>query len=365
MAHAHYNLGVLLQQQRDLAGASRAFDAALVHQPRFPEALNNLGNVLMALREFVRAEKCYREAIAINEKFFYAHHGLGVLLIESNRRGEALISLRAALKHNPANLDVWLELAECERQTGDLAAAKKSVDAVLAQNPQHSVAKFRRALYAGETIDAVPPEFVTRMYQNMSATFDEHLVKRLGYRMPAHIKSALQPWLGQFSSTHNKLPHVIDLGCGTGLFGVEIRPSAAQLIGVDLSGAMLDAARARGIYDELIERDATSFLSGFSGTTDLIAAADVLIYVGGLSGLFAQVTARLSTGGAFAFSIETPDDLIDGFRIGATGRFAHSAQYIEQLAVMNSLRVMVREKKVIRSEDAQPVNGYLFVLQKN
>jgi predicted TPR repeat methyltransferase len=364
MAHVHYNLGVLLQQKRDLAGASRAFEAALVHQPHFPEALNNLGNVLMALREFPRAEKCYRDAIAINEKFFFAHHGLGVLLIEANRFDEALKSLRAAVQHNPSYLDGWLELAECQRQLGDLDAAKNSADAALALDPQHSVARYRRDLYAGAQPETMPPELVTRMYASMSATFDEHLIKRLGYRTPAHIKSAIEPWLNQFASTHDKKPRVIDLGCGTGLFGVEIRPLAAQLIGVDLSNAMLDAARARGIYDELVESDATSFLSGFTGTADLITAADVLIYVGGLGPLFTQVSARLSTGGAFAFSIETPDDLMESFRIEASGRFAHSTQYIEQLAAMNSLSVIAREKKVLRSEDAQPVHGYLFVLGK-
>jgi predicted TPR repeat methyltransferase len=365
MAHAHYNLGVLLQQKRDLAGACRAFEAALVHQPRFLEALNNLGNVLTALREFPRAEKCYRDAIAINENFFFAHHGLGVLLIEINRRGEALISLRTALKHNPANLDVWLELAECERQTGDLDAAQKSVDAVLTQNPHHTVANFRRALYAGEQVESIPPEFVTRMYANMSATFDEHLVNRLGYRTPALIKTALEPWLAQFVTTHATNPRVIDLGCGTGLFGVQIRASAAHLIGVDLSIDMLDAARARGIYDELIESDVTSFLNECRDSIDLIAATDVLIYVGGLEPLFTAAATRLATGGAFAFSIETPADLVDGFRIQTTGRFAHSTRYVETLAATYSLRVIAREQTVIRSEDAHPVTGYLYVLHKN
>ena len=89
MARAHYNLGVLLQQKRDQAGTCRAFEAALMHQPRFPEALNNLGTMLMALREFPRAEKYYRDAIAINENFFYAHHGLGRLLVEGNWQNEA------------------------------------------------------------------------------------------------------------------------------------------------------------------------------------------------------------------------------------------------------------------------------------
>ena len=47
---AHYNLGVLLQQQREFPAARRAFEAALVHQPHFPEALNNLGNVMIDAR---------------------------------------------------------------------------------------------------------------------------------------------------------------------------------------------------------------------------------------------------------------------------------------------------------------------------
>ena len=89
MAHAHYNLGVLLQQKRDLPGACRAFEAALMVQPRFPKALNNLGNMLMALREIPHSDKCYRDVIAINEKFFYAHHGLGRLLVDANWQNEA------------------------------------------------------------------------------------------------------------------------------------------------------------------------------------------------------------------------------------------------------------------------------------
>ncbi len=363
MAHAHYNLGVLLQQKHDLSAACRAFEAALMVQPRFPEALNNLGNMLMALREFPRAEKFFRDAIAINEKFFYAHHGLGLLLVEANRHREALHHLHTAAQLNPANLDGWLELAECQRHLGDLEAAKKSIDAVLAQDPQHSVARYRRDWYDGVQPDTMPPELITRLYEKMSGTFDEHLVERLGYRLPAQIKTALTPWLTEFESQQHKKPRVIDLGCGTGLFGIEIRPLAGELIGVDLSGAMLDAARARGIYDALTASDATSFLSGFNGTADLITAADVLIYVGGLGPLFTQVAARLAIGGRFAFSVETPDHLIDGFRIEATGRFAHSAAYIEQLAATNSLRAVTREKTVIRSEYAQPVHGYLFIVE--
>ena len=42
---AHYNLGILLQHKRNWIGARRAFEAAIAHQPQFPEALVNLGIV--------------------------------------------------------------------------------------------------------------------------------------------------------------------------------------------------------------------------------------------------------------------------------------------------------------------------------
>ena len=41
-----------------------------------------------------------------------------------------------------------------------------------------------------------------------------------------------------------------------------------------------------------------------------------------------------------------------------------SSAHVGQLAATNSLRVMAREKKILRSEYAQPVHGYLFIVEK-
>ena len=360
LPRGHYNLGILLQQKREHAAACRAFEAALIHQPQFPEALNNLANTLSAMGEFARAEKCYRDAIALRQAFFQAHQGLGVLLVKCHRRREALTSFSAAVQHNPDFLDGWLELAECQMQLGDSRAALVSVDAVLAHDANHSIARYRRALYSGEQLDAMPTELVTKLYAGMAATFDEHLVARLGYQTPLHLKAALAPWLDACATR----PRVIDLGCGTGLFGVQIRPWAAHLIGVDLSAEMLDAARARGLYDALSEGDLVPFLNAQAETCDLIAATDVLIYLGNLTPLFAAVAKRLDVGGAFAFSTEAPDDLHDGICLQGNGRFAHSRRYITDLAELHGLQVLYCEPTVIRSENAVAVKGWLVVLGK-
>lgn len=362
---AHYNLGVLLQQKREFPAARRAFEAALVHQPRFPEALNNLGNVLIACQDLPGAEQCYRQALTLHAEFSYAHHGLGLLMMRQMRHAEALPSLHAAVRYDPAFLDGWLDLAECQAQAGDVDAAKTSVAAVLARDPQHPVARFRRAMYAGEQPpEFTPPELVERLYAGMAATFDEHLLKHLGYQTPALLAETVKPWLAKFEAAHARKPFVVDLGCGTGLFGMQIRSVCERLVGVDLSGAMLETARSRGVYDELVTCDVVAYLNANQEAIDLIAASDVLIYIGNLLPMFAAVTARLTAGGAFVFSTETPDELAEGLCLQPNGRYAHSVRYIEQQAAENGLRVIGSESTVIRTENAAAVKGFLFVIEK-
>ena len=363
---AHYNLGVLLQKKREFPAARRAFEAALVHQSRFPEALNNLGNVLIECHDLPGAEHCYRQAIALRAGFSCAHHGLGLLMMRHMRHTEALPSLQAAVRHDPAFLDGWLDLAECQAQAGDVDAAKASVAAVLARDPQHAVARFRRAMYSGEQPpESTPPELVERLYAGMAATFDEHLLKNLGYRTPTLLAEAVQPWLTKFEAAHARKPSVVDLGCGTGLFGVQIRSVCERLVGVDLSGAMLETARSRGVYDELVTSDLISYLKANEDSIDLVAASDVLIYVGNLQPLFAAVAARLSVSGVFVFSTETPDDLVDGLCLQPNGRYAHSVRYVEKLTAETGLRVIGVEPSVIRTENAAAVKGFLCIIEKS
>ena len=98
---------------------------------------------------------------------------------------------------------------------------------------------------------------------------------------------------------------------------------------------------------------------------DLVVATDVLIYVGTLEVLFAQIAARLSAAGIFAFSTESPPDLTEDYRLEKSGRFSHHHRYIYRLAELNSLAIIKRIDTVLRTEGATPLSGYVFILQKS
>ena len=118
-----------------------------------------------------------------------------------------------------------------------------------------------------------------------------------------------------------------------------------HLAGVDLSAAMIAKARERGLYDRLVVGDAAAMLDREApGISDLIVAADALVYVGDLAPLFAAVARALAPDGLFAFSVETCDG--DGFKLEPTMRFAHSRSYVETTAREVGLRAAPRSLRL-------------------
>ena len=59
----------------------------------------------------------------------------------------------------------------------------------------------------------------------------------------------------------NKFEKVIDLGCGTGLTGIELRDISNNLTGIDISSNMVAKTRELDVYDCLIEGDVVDILS--------------------------------------------------------------------------------------------------------
>lgn len=248
----------------------------------------------------------------------------------------------------------------------DAAAAWREV---LALDPaDHGGAAVRlAALGAAPPPDRAPPAYVETLFDQHAEAFDEILVGRLGYDVPAALAAMLTARLGGRTGLST-----LDLGCGTGLMGLALGEIAGELTGVDLSEGMLAMADEREIYDQLYVGDAVAFLEApaededgdTAGPWQLICAADVVPYLGGLERLFAGAAAQLVPGGWLAFSTETaaPEDFggRDWF-VGPHHRFHHSESYLRAALAEAGFAVRAVEPAVIRLESGRPVPGHLVL----
>ncbi len=156
---------------------------------------------------------------------------------------------------------------------------------------------------------------------------------------------------------------VIDLGCGTGLCGPLFRDLAATLTGVDLSSKMIDKARDRLVYDNLIVGDVMPALQSGDARYDLAIATDVFIYIGNLAPVFEACAMALNTNGLFAFSIEGAEEGTS-YTLRTSGRYAHSVGYIQSLAQVSGFKETAVEQVVVRKEQGVSLSGYIFVLTR-
>jgi hypothetical protein len=123
----------------------------------------------------------------------------------------------------------------------------------------------------------------------------------------------------------------------------------------------------------------------------LIAASDVLVYVGDLADFLAAAQAALAPGGLVAFTTERlpdragrpatederssqrrpgaaagPDTAAGvGWKLQPSGRFAHEPAYVRRLAGELGFDVIVSDEIVPRFEMGKPIDGQLFVLRSD
>jgi predicted TPR repeat methyltransferase len=128
---------------------------------------------------------------------------------------------------------------------------------------------------------------------------------------------------------------------------------------------MLAKARAKGIYDRLVESDIATFLTeeAAQGTRyELIVAADVLIYVDALTPLLADAARVLDPSGLIAFDVEAHDG--EGTILRDTLRYAHAAAQVRDTIAAAGLRLVSLEAGVSRNEKGAPVPGLVVVAER-
>lgn len=356
---AHYHLGLLQQQRGQLEPAMLSYRSALMARPEFAQAHNNLGNVLKELSRFNDAAASYRDALRLSPDLVEAHNNLGIVLQWQGDLAQAEACYRAALQCNPEFVEAYVQLGSVLQALGQQDAAIAAYDAALALDPANGNAVHHANALRQVTSAKAPPGYVQSLFDGLASNFDHHLVNALDYRIPEKLGEAIVDIL-------HPAPHsldVIDLGCGTGLAGQQMHAFSRQMSGVDLSARMIEQARAKNLYSNLVVGDLHEYLSGLpDASADLMVATDVMIYVGALNELFSQARRVLRAGGTFAFSLEEGATDTD-YRLQPNGRYQHSAGYVRRLAAEDGMQEVLWRPVMVRREAGQAVAGLLCLFQ--
>ncbi|MBK9083552.1 MAG: methyltransferase domain-containing protein [Rhizobiales bacterium] len=238
------------------------------------------------------------------------------------------------LELTPDFAAAWFGLAESQAALGRAQEAAESYARAVALRPDDPFgAAARRALLTKARADELPPAFVRALFDQYAPRFDAHLTETLGYRAPALLRAAI------LAGGERRYARCLDLGCGTGLSGAALRDLCDELVGVDLSPNMVEAARAKAIYDRLATGDLLAFLDAEEEAgADLVVAADVFVYLGDLAPVFAAVARALSPGGAFAFTTQALED--GDWRLLDDLRFGHSADWLGRALTQAGFRAV-------------------------
>jgi predicted TPR repeat methyltransferase len=353
-ADIYQRLGAALWKQGDSAGALVAFEHSMAGNAGSAEAHYNLGSAQLEAGKFAEAVSSAQEALRLRPAFSEARllHAAGLAASGDIEAGAELMGQLGRVEMQAAQRYLLLAIRLLSSRL--FAAARPCLERVLREAPGEVMARHLLSAGSGENPDRPVDGYVRQLFDASAATFDEELVCKLGYAIPGEMVEALNvagvasgPW------------DALDLGCGTGLVGVELASYSRRLTGVDLAPNMIERARARNIYTELRCEDLMTALSE-NVRYDVVTAADVFIYVGKLDHVVPAIRRALRPGGLFAFSAEAAETTA-GYRLGVMGRYAHDAGYLRRLAAENGFEIELLRETRVRFEHRRPVHGWLSV----
>lgn len=365
LASAHNNLGNLLRARGGLAAAAAAYRAALRSGLEAALVFYNLAAVWRQMGGLTEAAVGYRVALSLDPGYAEAWNNQANLWRDQDRLRDAAFGYRRAVAIRPDWADGHDNFASALyllHERGDAPVAARLARDWRSDHPDNPMARHIGSAIVGDSMEARAPDaYVRQTFDLFAAEFDNRL-DELGYRAPALLAEAVAasgppPVAGL---------EILDAGCGTGLCAAALRPFARGLAGVDLSGGMLERARARGLYDHLEEAELVAHLAANPNRYDLIVAADVFCYFGDLAPAFAAAFAALRPSGRLVLSVERleDDDAAMTYRVGTHGRYAHRESYLRAALVEVGFALLDLRVDGLRLESGQPVMGVIAVASR-
>lgn len=363
---AHYHLGKIYFKQNQLDQAIQQFTAVLAINEKIPELHSNLANCYLKQEQWAQARIHYEKSLDLDPNNFEACYNLAIVSEEFANIDLAIQYYQKACKINPEDFATHNNLGIAYLKRQNLGFALKHFEIALDLQPDNENLRYNiNAIKQDKRLEAAPTNYIKNLFNNYAEHFEKHIQESLDYQVPEELLKAAKislsrAWIPAFAGTTTR---ILDLGCGTGLAGKLFKPYAKRLVGIDLSENMIDVAKTKNIYDELIVTDMESYLQTQNASFDIILAADVFVYVGKLDHLIAQCKAALTRKGLLIFSTEICEN--NDYQILQSGRFAHSELYLKKLAKQHRFKIIYNQLIQARMQYDEPVIGRVIVMRKS
>lgn len=260
-----------------------------------------------------------------------------------------IVCLEQVVAADPADLEAYRALGRFLRLANRPDEAAAWYHRCLERAPGDAIASMGLvALGRAPAPPRLPDGVVLYVFDRNAPTYEENM-RSLGYRVPEVLLAMLRDTMG----TRAGQLDILDLGCGSGLCGPLLRPLARRLVGVDLAPRMLDLAREKRVYDELVEAELVDYLARTDDRFDAIVSANVLIYFGDLAPLLDGAARVLRGDGGLFFDVEKGEGAEPGFHV--SGRYTHSRGLLDALLRERGLGRARIDETVMRTEAGTPV----------
>ncbi len=364
-------------------------------------AMLKIANNLYRQKQFDSAIKYYRRILKIDSNHFAAQANLATALFECENFVDAISEFKRVIKIDSINPWWHNYLSQSYQKIGEyLLSLESAWQAVLLSNgddnhnlnmaytiyeiydlkgikfvdsyiqkwyqkyPLNAIAKqCYKSFYFDENYARSDPEYVEKLFDVFASDFDEVLAD-LEYDSPVIIAQKVAQF---YSPKNQKKIRILDLGCGSGLCGENIKKNLpfGHLIGVDISSQMLHKAAGKKVYNRLVKSDIEDCFINIKKDVDVVVASDVFTYLGKLDKLFKSINNILKKGGVFAFTISCNIANKKDYFLMPSSRFVHSVEYIKNLLEKYQFSIIDNEEKILRKEGEKDVVGRVILAAKS
>lgn len=311
-----------------------------MQQPNMPPAKRKEGFIRSAVGGVTWLADFVDMAWAKFQNLTETNYRLACQMVQRGDLDEGIRRFKITLWLAPNHIPTLYNLGCLYLHTGNKKLALDHFVKVLRTQPNHEEAIFMVSGIKPELIRPemqprrMPPLMAIEYFDSQARIYDRDQQQRQ-YRMPVMVHQFMHAEMEGNFPRHD----LLDLGCGTGLCGIQFRGEFNNIIGVDISNAMLDEAYRRlddrgvKIYTRLMHQEARLAMREMKAeSVDVVLAVSLFRYVGDLRGMFEGMHHVLRTGGYVVCSFDPFGQRASYGMLNRTGYFGHDVNYVVNLA---------------------------------